>query len=79
MKVNKLKETIAFNITSASNASNIFVYTAIQCLILEKPAIKTNSSLILMSKRLKKTYSNKGLRSVLGAAGLLKRIKGATS
>jgi hypothetical protein len=74
-----LKETIISSFTSATNARHGFVYIVILYLILDKPANKTSHLMKLMNKRLKKTCSIKGIRGVLGAAGLLKRIKVATS
>jgi hypothetical protein len=78
-RVNMLKETIKSSFTSATNAIHGFVYIVILYLILDKPASKTSYLMKLMSKKLKKTCSIKDIRNVLGAAGLLKRIKVATS
>jgi hypothetical protein len=75
----KLKETTTSNFTNAINARQASVYFAIQFRILAKPAGRTSHLMILMSKRWKKTWSKKGLKSVLGAPGLLKRQKDVIS
>ena len=73
----KLKGTTISNITNAINARQASVYFAIQFRILAKPAGRTSHLMMLMSKRRKKIWWKKGSKSVLGAAGLLKRPKDA--